>query len=206
MKNRIFIILCLLFFIAIFNGCKKEDEKETFNSDYSYYSNEELIPSDWDWLDINEYKKMLEKNVFVKKDFDTIKKALTSDKRVYIYFGYNPYKYQCPFCAAALPTANEAALANKVEEILYLDIFDMRKNNTDEYLWLLDFIQKQVSDFGEKLLVPDIFVVENGKVLGHHRATIEITKEDGQTEYLKGMTIEQKEQLKKIYIDLFKKE
>ena len=149
---------------------------------------------------------MLEKNVFVKKDFDTIKKALTSDKRVYIYFGYNPYKYQCPFCAAALPTANEAAQSNKVEEILYLDIFDMRKNNTDEYLWLLDFIQKQVSDFGEKLLVPDIFVVENGKILGHHRATIEITKEDGQTEYLKGMTIEQKEQLKKIYIDLFKKE
>ncbi len=48
----------------------------------------------------------------------------------------------------------------------------------------------------KSFLVPDIFVVENGKILGHHRATIEITKEDGQTEYLKGMTIEQKRTIK----------
>ncbi len=42
------------------------------------------------------------------------------------------------------------AQSNKVEEILYLDIFDMRKNNTDEYLWLFRFYSKTSFRFWRK--------------------------------------------------------
>lgn len=202
MKTKLGLLLSLIMIMCVICGCK--EKKETFNDNYNYYANEKFIPKDWDWFNREEYNEMLEKNVFVKKEFSEIKKALESKEKVYIYFGYNPYKYQCPFCAAALPIANKAALESNVKEILYLDIYEMRKNNTEEYVWLLDFIQKQVSDFGEKLLVPDIFVVEGGKVLGHHRATIQVINEDGTASYLKGMTEEQKQELKDIYINLFK--
>lgn len=202
------LILMLFLFLVVLPGCKEniDEGKNDFYNDYSHYL--KVVPDDWKWFDLATYTNMLDHNIFTKRSFLEIKNALEGKEKVVIYFGYNPNLYECPYCAIALPILNEAALESDVKEILYLDIFQMRKdyeNSLDNeksknYKWLLDFVTSQISDFGEKILVPDIFVIEGGKILSHHTATF--IGEDGK--YIKDLTIEQKLDLKEIYLNMLK--
>ncbi len=204
MKKIIAITLVMIFILLV--GCNnKKDPQEEFFEDYSYYTKERTEAIGWDWFDIEEFNKMLEDHVFYKSSFNEVKKEMEGKERVVIYFGYKPELYQCPYCAAALPILNEAAKECNVQKILYLDIFEIRKNDTAEYKWLKEFIVKQIPDFGDVIKVPDIFVIENGKIIDHHLATLSYTNEDGTTGFLKGMTEEEKEQLKQIYVKMFNK-
>lgn len=200
------LILIMSLFLIVLSGCKEnvDEGKSEFYNDYSYYL--KVVPKDWEWFDLNIFTNMLENNVFVKKSFQEIKEAMEGEKRVIIYLGAKPDLLQCPYCAISLPILNEAALEKNVKEILYLDILQMRKDyeknldneNSKNYKWLLDFITNQVADFGERIAVPDIYVIEDGKILSHHIATF--LGEDGK--YIEDLTKEQKEELKKIYLDM----
>lgn len=202
------LILIILMFLVILPGCKEnvDEGKNDFYNDYSHYL--KVVPDGWDWFDLAAYTNMLDHSVFTKRNFSEIKNALEGNEKVVIYFGYNPKLYECPYCAIALPILNEAALESDVEEILYLDIYQIRKDyengleneNSESYKWLLDFITSQIPDFGEKILVPDIFVIENGKILSHHTATF--MGEDGK--YIKDLSVEEKQNLKEIYLDMLK--
>lgn len=203
--KKILILIMSLFLIAL-SGCKEnvDEGKSEFYNDYSHYL--KVVPKDWEWFDLDAYSNMLENNVFVKKSFQEIKEAMEGEKRVIIYLGLKPDSWPCPYCAISLPILNEAALEKNVKEILYLDIFQMRKDyennldneNSKNYKWLLDFITNQVADFGERIAAPDIYVIEDGKILSHYIATF--LGEDGK--YITDLTKEQKEELKKIYLDM----
>lgn len=200
------LILMISLFLVIIPGCKEnvDDGKSEFYNDYSYYL--KVVPENWEWFDLNIFTNMLENNVFVKRSFQEIKEVIESEGRVIIYLGAKPDSLPCPYCAISLPILNEAALEKNVKEILYLDIFQMRKDyennldneNSKSYKWLLDFITNQVADFGERISVPDIYVIEDGKILSHHIATF--LGDDGK--YIQDLTKEQKEELKKIYLDM----
>lgn len=203
--KKIFVSLFIAL-IFIFAGCQGENKKKlAFEEEYKHYSNQAVVDAlKWEWFDSERYNSVFENHVFEKNTFEEVKAAMEGEGKTYIYFGYNPKLYQCPYCAIVLPIANEAAIKNGVDKILYLDIYQMRKDNTEEYQWLKQFIKDQIPDFGEKILVPDYYVIEDGKILSHHIATLPYEKEDGSTGYLKDLTPEQINEIENIFDEMFK--
>lgn len=179
------IILLLIFVSLLFVGCKDETGKTNFENDYPFFQQKD--------------------HVFVKGEYDEVYHALTKDEGVnIILFAYNPHFAECPFCLESIPIINEVALGEKVKKIIYFDVYQMRKERTDEYLTLLNYLDNQVDDLLTKndqleIIVPDIYVVKAGQILGHHLATL---PKDGGGFYL-NLTEEQVGELKNIYRDLF---
>nr|HPN60740.1 hypothetical protein [Bacilli bacterium] len=152
------IILILLVLLGSLSGCQKnrvEDDYPMLNG-------------------IN--------HVFEKSTYQEVTKALTVASGVQVVlFSYNPHFYECPFCLAVMPIINDAALKMGIEKILYLDIYEMRKNNTTEYQLLLGYLDNKVGDLivrdgVKKLIVPDLYVVKDGEIAAHHIATLKNDK------------------------------
>lgn len=185
MKKSI-ILLLLVFVSLLFVGCKDETGKTNFENDYPFFQEKD--------------------HVFVKGEYDEVHHALTQDDGVnIILFAYDPHFAECPFCLECLPIINEVALEEDVKKIIYFDVYQMRKERTDEYLTLLNYLDDQVDDLLTKndqleIIVPDIYVVKAGMILGHHIATL---SKDGGGFYL-NLTETQVDELKTIYRDLFK--
>lgn len=205
MKKLFGIIITLVLLFSL-SGCCKENEKNmAFTEEYKYYLDDTIIADKgWDWFDKTKYEEALNNHVFEKVDYEEIKQTMEGKDKTVIYFGFNPNFYQCPYCVVCLPIANEAAKISKIDKILYLDIYQMRTDNTEEYQWIYNFILGQHPEFGTRISVPTYIVVENGKVLSYHIATLKYIAEDGTSKFYKGMTEEQTTELKNIYIDMFK--
>ncbi|MGD9604806.1 MAG: hypothetical protein AB7V00_01460 [Bacilli bacterium] len=175
------VVLILLSLIAL-SGCKSDPVVEDF--------------------------PMLEgqDHVFQKSDFTEVTKALTVLTGVHvILFSYDPDFYECPFCLAVMPIINEAAIKIGVEEILYLDIYEMRKNNTTDYQLLLGYLDSKVGDLIErdgvkKIIVPDLYVVKDGEIAIHHIATLK----DNNGAFIAELTDDQKQELQTLYENMFK--
>lgn len=179
-----FIFFFLLLFSITLSACSSQ--KRAFEEDYQIFKDIE--------------------HVYYKSNYKKVYNALTKAKGNYvIVFAYDPDLYVCPFCMEVLPILNEVALDKGVDKILYLDIRMMRLERTDEYLALIDYISKQVDDLeirNEQLeiIVPDVYVVQDGKILGHHIATIK----DEEGNYIRNLDEEKKNELIEIYKNLFK--
>src|SRR5690606_27788076 len=121
-------------------------------------------------------------HVYVKADYKEVYNALTNSKDLQIIlFAYDPDLYVCPYCMQVLPILNEVALEEEVKEILYLDIRTVRVERPEEHLALVNYIDEQVDDLEIRnslleIVVPDIYVVKDGKILGHHIATMKDTE------------------------------
>jgi hypothetical protein len=68
---------------------------------------------------------------------------------------------------------------------------------------LLGYLDGQVGDLLERngrkeIVVPDVYVVKDGEILGHHIATIK----DDDDRFVYDLNAEQKEAVKEIYRDL----
>ncbi|MFA7435101.1 MAG: hypothetical protein WC006_01895 [Bacilli bacterium] len=175
----VFIFLLVIFLVGCSNGRKK------FEDDYQMFKGQE--------------------HVFEKVNYKTVYEALTKEGSYVILFAYDPDLYECPYCMEAIPIINEAALQEGVDKILYLDIRTMRVERTSEYLSLIDYIDEQVDDLQTRndnleLIVPDLYVVKDGKILGHHIATLT----DDEDKFILGLDSEQREELILIYKNLFK--
>lgn len=187
MKNIYRIIIIVFLFVLSFGLISCSNEKKAFEDDYQMFKDKE--------------------HVFVKADYKTVYASLTKEKgSSVIVFAYDPDLYVCPFCMKVFPILNEVALEAEVEEILYLDIRTMRVERTAEYLSLIEYISDQVDDLelrDDKLeiIVPDVYVVQDGKILGHHIATIK----DEEGKYIVDINDEQTSELKDIYRSMFQK-
>lgn len=205
MKKLFEIIITLVLLFSLSGCCKKNEKNIAFTEEYKYYLDDTIIADKgWEWFDKTKYEEALNDHVFEKVDYEEIKQAMEGKDKTVICFGFNPKFYQCPFCVACLPIANEAAKISKIDKILYLDIYQMRADNTDEYQWMYNFILEQYPDFGARISVPTYIVVENGKVLSYHIATLKYIADDGSSRYYIDMTEEQVTELRNIYIDMFK--
>lgn len=175
--------LVFLLFISLLSGCSSG--KSEFEKDYPMFK------------DID--------HVYVKSNYEEVYNTLTKEEGYHvIVFAYDPDLYVCPYCMEVLPILNEVAVDEKIEKILYLDIRTMRIERTEEYLNLLDYIDNQVDDLemkSEKLeiVVPDVYVVKDGKILGHHIATLK----DDEGKFKLNLSDEEIDELKTIYKNLF---
>lgn len=178
-------ILMLLLLLTTLVGCN--NKRKAFEDDYQMFVGVE--------------------HVFVKEDYKTVYNVLTNkSERSIILFAYNPNISLCPYCIEVLPIINEVALSLDIKKIYYLDIREMRTNRTKDYIALIEYIELQVDDLmirndKKEIIVPDIYVVEGGQIIGHHIATL--TDEDGK--FILGLNDEQKNELISIYTNLFKK-
>ncbi len=129
-----------------------------------------------------------------------------------IYFGFP----ECPWCRNMIPVLLDAADETSIEKIYYFNALSMRdkkslkdgvivteKEGTEEYYQLLDALSSILGPYEGldddtilRLYFPTVVFVKNGTIVGSHEGTL-----DSQKDPYVALTIEQKEELKKIYTD-----
>lgn len=178
------LVALLLTFLLVFTGCtvtKVEDEIDTdaikFKKEYPAVSKD------------NRYKYTSVKDVI-----DVIENGSGI-----IFLGFPT----CPWCKEAAPVLNVAAKERDIKEIFYYNFKDIRTNNTEEYQKLVKLLSDYIGedeDGNKRLGAPTVVFVQNGKIKGVHIDTVET-----HDPHERKMNDEEKEELKKIYIDLIDK-
>ncbi|MBQ7140344.1 MAG: hypothetical protein IJO32_02440 [Bacilli bacterium] len=130
-----------------------------------------------------------------------------------IYFGFPA----CPWCRNAVPVLLDAAKEKDINEIYYFNALEMRdikeldengniitkKEGTEQYKNIvnklydyLDVYEGLNDDSIKRLYFPNIFFIQNGKVVKNNMATVE-----SQTDPKIPLNDEQYQELKNIYLD-----
>lgn len=197
-------LLCLLLCVFSLVGCTGSDASK-FKKEYESLNGKENDKGR-DYLEITIEKD----NPIVYADLDTILEVI--DGNGIIYFGFA----ECPWCRNALPVLLEAAKEQKVEEIYYYDIQDIRdtlelvdgkinvvKEKSEDYKKIYDALYDSLNVYEgledntiKRLYAPTVVFVKYGKVVGLHESTVE-----SQVDPSVPMTDSQKQELKNIYIE-----
>ncbi len=175
--RKLFLIFILTIFLF---GC----QKDPFITDFPYMKNTD--------------------HIFEKVDYYKAYNFFENGTGA-ILLVYNSTQYSCPYCKVCIPIINNIGKDNNVETIFYLDIFEMRTNNTDEYHKLLTLIDNQVDDLiirDDKtiLAVPDLYFIVEGEIVKHHIATI---YDEVNEKYLTVLNVDEEQLLKNIYQEGF---
>lgn len=133
---------------------------------------------------------------------DDVKKMIDQKENFYLVMGFS----NCPWCQALIPVLNEVAKDHQAKTIYYLDILDIRDNETADgygtFHALTDGVFGPILDKEKnRVNAPTFIKVEQGNVVMHHLNTVNshIKNENG---YLPPLTSEQLNELKKI-LDTF---
>jgi len=121
-----------------------------------------------------EYTSVTTDNVFVYRNINEIINILDNGTGI-VYLGFP----ECKWCQAYVPYLNEVAKENNLEKIYYFNILEDRKNNTDEYMEILNLLKfyLQYDEEGKKrVFVPAVIAVKEGKVIGFNDETSLDTK------------------------------
>lgn len=189
--RRFMSLVCVLLF-ALW-GCSTKENVENTNicgfecseadmSEYTTLEGVEHVFLDVTYEETLEYLKM--------EDFTGI-----------FYFGYPA----CPWCEEAVVEMNDAAKS------LNLEIYNVNKKSDfnvihpemeeEIALYLNSYIELQEDEDGNPhLYVPEVVIVKDGKVIDHHRGTLEAHDAHERT-----MNESEKEELEEIYLNLFQK-
>lgn len=149
---------------------------------------------------VSEYTKVSIDNVFVYKNVDEIIKILEHGTGI-VYLGFP----ECPWCQEYVYYLNEVAKENGVKKIYYFNILEDRKNNTENYLKIVDLLNNYLQydeEGNKKIYVPAVIAIKDGKILGFDDETAWDTKGyETPEEYWKN---EDLEGLKNKFIKMFK--
>jgi len=131
------------------------------------YINKNNIPDNEKFA--NEYTEVGQNNVFVYRNADEIIKILEGGTGL-VYLGFP----ECPWCQAYVPILNEVAKEEGVEKIYYFNIREDRQQNSKEYQKIVklvkNFLMKD-DEGNERIFVPDVYAVRDGKILSHNNET-----------------------------------
>ena len=109
-----------------------------------------------------EYKTTKD-NVFTYRTIEEINKILKNGTGlVFLCFP------ECPWCRGYVPIINEVAKKEGLEKIYYFNIYEDRKNNTEEYQEMVKLLKEflRYDDEGnERIYAPSLIAVKNGKIL-----------------------------------------
>lgn len=155
MKKKLLLIIPIIFAFLLV-GCTK-DKEETDAQKFA-----------------KEYTELTEDNYFVYRNSDEIVKILENGTGV-VYLGFP----ECPWCQAYVPMLNEVADIEGLEKIYYYNIYEDRKNNTEDYQKMVNLISDylQYDDEGNKrIYVPAIIAVSKGEIVGFDDETAYDTK------------------------------
>ena len=218
MKRKLIIIIALTIILSGsyigYHFLKKEpivNDTERFKKEYETL-NSQINPAN----DKTYPKVIIDELTPIKYASTDETLSLLKNGTGIIYFGFA----SCPWCRTALPIFLKAIFNSNIDEVLYVDIEQMRskivvrdgqpfmqKKGTSEYYQLLKVLDKnlaeytgldenkQVIDFGEKrILAPTFVFVIEGKVIGVHVSTVE-----SQKNAYDSLTKEQEQELYDIY-------
>ena len=121
-----------------------------------------------------EYSRVSEDNVFVYQTDKEIIDILKHGTGI-VYLGFP----ECPWCQAYVSYLDEVAKETKIEKIYYLNILEIRKNNTKEYQEIVSLLDNYLSydEEGKKrIYVPAIVAVKEGEIIGFDDETSHDTK------------------------------
>lgn len=109
-----------------------------------------------------EYKTTKD-NVFTYRTIEEINKIIKNGTGL-IFLGFP----NCPWCRGYVPIINEVAKKEGLEKIYYFNIYEDRKNNTEEYQEMVKLLKDflRYDDEGsERIYAPSLIAVKNGKVV-----------------------------------------
>ena len=154
MKKKLSILLILVLLITL-SACTKKEEKDSERF-------------------LKEYPQVSEYNVYVYRNIQEIIKILEHGTGI-VYLGFP----ECPWCQAYVPILNEVADIEGLEKIYYYNIYNDRKENTDEYQKIVSilFDYLQYDDEGNKrVFVPAVIAINKGEIVGFDDETAWDTK------------------------------
>lgn len=129
----------------------------------------------------NEYTEVGKNNVFVYRDAGEIIKILEGGTGI-VYLGFP----ECPWCQAYVPMLNEVAKEEGVEKIYYFNIREDRQKNSKDYQKIVKLVKNYLmkdDEGNERIFVPDIYAVKDGKILSHNNETSVINSDITPTQY-----------------------
>lgn len=149
---------------------------------------------------VTDYPSLNSDTIIRYTFLDEVMDKLNNNYTGIMMFGFKA----CPWCQAAISYVDEIAKEKGYEEVLYLDIKDMRDNTASsdhpKYLELLELLSDDIGN-PEKIFAPTVIALVDGKVTGFNVGTV------SSHEFVDGnlplMTIEQIEELKEIYRAFF---
>ncbi len=109
-----------------------------------------------------EYKTTKD-NVFTYRTINEVNKILKTDTGL-IFLGFP----KCPWCRGYVPIINEVAKKEGLEKIYYFNIYEDRKNNTEEYQEMVKLLKRFLrndDEGNERIYAPSLITVKNGKIL-----------------------------------------
>ena len=116
-----------------------------------------------------EYTRVPMDNVFVYKTEEEIINFLETGTGI-VYLGFP----ECPWCQSYVVYLNEVAKDSGIEKIYYLNIKDIRTNNTENYqkiVSLLSDILPNDENGNKKVYVPQVVFVKKGNVVAGDNET-----------------------------------
>lgn len=116
-----------------------------------------------------EYTKVPMDNVYNYKTEEEIIEILEKGSGV-VYLGFP----ECPWCQSYAVYLNEVVKDNGLENIYYLNIKEMRSNNTENYQKIVSLIEQVLpndENGNKRIYVPQVVVVKNGKIIGGDNET-----------------------------------
>lgn len=126
-----------------------------------------------------DYENVPEENMFYTKDSDSLLKLLQHGTGV-IFLGFK----ECPWCQAYAPYLNEVSEEHNLS-ILYYDILEDRKENTEFYQELVEILSSQGTDIvgydndgNERIYVPLVIYVVRGEIIGYDGESNQLSTDD----------------------------
>ena len=116
-----------------------------------------------------EYTKVPMDNDFVYKSETEIIDILENGSGI-IYLGFP----ECPWCQSYVVYLNEVAKDNGIENIYYLNIKEMRANNTENYQKIVALIDSLLSvdeNGNKRIYVPQVVFVKKGEIIAGDNET-----------------------------------
>ena len=112
-----------------------------------------------------DYPGVADDNRFVVSTPDEVLAKFESGDGL-IFLGFK----QCPWCQKLAPIVDEAAKAENLDKIYYLDIRSARENNDETYQKIVEKLKDRLrkdEDGNPRVYVPDVTAVRGGQVVGH---------------------------------------
>lgn len=109
-----------------------------------------------------EYKTTKD-NVFTYRTIEEINKILKNGTGL-VFLGFP----ECPWCRGYVPIINEVVKKEGLEKIYYFNIYEDRKNNTEEYQEMVKLLKgflRYDDEGNERIYAPSLIAVKNGKIL-----------------------------------------
>lgn len=116
-----------------------------------------------------EYTKVPMDNVFVYKTEEEIINFLETGTGI-VYLGFP----ECPWCQSYVVYLNEVAKDSGIEKIYYLNVKDIRTNNTPNYQKIVSLLSDILPDDengNKKVYVPQVVFVKKGNVVAGDNET-----------------------------------